>query len=51
MSPLCAPMADHPEIVERLERLAATMRSELGDGLQKKKGTEVRPAGRFADSK
>jgi len=44
-------IADHPEIVKRLERLAATMRFELGDALQKKKGTEVRPAGRLADSK
>jgi len=44
-------IADHPEIVERLERLAGAMRSELGDTLQKKKGVEVRPAGSLVDSK
>jgi len=44
-------IADHPEIVERLERLADSMRSQLGDALQKKKGPEIRPAERFAVSK
>ena len=44
-------IADHTEIVERLDRLADSMRSQLGDALQKKKGPEIRPAGRIAVSK
>ncbi len=39
-------IADHPEIVDRLNRLADTMRSDLGDALQDKKGSGVRPAER-----
>ena len=44
-------IADHPDVVDRLKRLATEMRSELGDALQKIKGAEVRPAGRLAVSK
>ncbi|WP_395735542.1 sulfatase [Prosthecobacter sp.] len=36
---------DHPEIVERLQKLAEPMRRELGDALQKVKGAENRPLG------
>ncbi len=36
---------DHPEIVERLQKLADPTRKELGDTLLKVKGTENRPLG------
>lgn len=36
---------EHPEIVERLTKLAETTRQELGDALQGVKGTENRPLG------
>lgn len=36
---------EHPEIVERLRKLAEPVRQELGDSLQKVKGTENRPLG------
>ncbi|MGV3658608.1 MAG: sulfatase [Prosthecobacter sp.] len=36
---------DHPEVVERLKRLAEPVRKELGDALTKVKGTENRPLG------
>lgn len=36
---------EHPEIVERLMKLAEPMRKELGDDLLKVKGTENRPLG------
>ncbi len=36
---------DHPEIVERLKKLAEPTRLELGDALQKIKGAENRPLG------
>lgn len=36
---------DHPEIVERLQKLAEPTRKELGDTLLKVKGTENRPLG------
>ena len=36
--------ADHPEVVARLERLAATARDELGDSLTQRVGSGVRPA-------
>ncbi len=36
---------EHPEIVERLKKLAEPMRKELGDTLQQVKGTENRPLG------
>jgi arylsulfatase A-like enzyme len=36
---------EHPEIVERLKKLAETTRQELGDALQGVKGTENRPLG------
>jgi arylsulfatase len=37
--------AAHPEVVERLKRLAGPFRAQLGDSLQGVKGAEVRPAG------
>jgi arylsulfatase A-like enzyme len=39
--------AEHPEVVERLEKYAEEIREELGDKLQKRKGNAVRPAGRL----
>ena len=36
---------EHPEIVERLTKLAEPARKELGDDLRKVKGTENRPLG------
>lgn len=36
---------DHPEVVERLQKLAEPTRQELGDALLKIKGTENRPLG------
>lgn len=36
---------EHPEIVERLKKLAEPTRQELGDTLQQIKGTENRPLG------
>ncbi|MCA9223809.1 MAG: sulfatase [Planctomycetales bacterium] len=39
--------ADHPEVVERLEKLAARMRVELGDSRTKTPGTAIRPAGKL----
>ena len=36
------------EIVQRLTEYAETMRSELGDTLQQRKGTALRPAGQLA---
>jgi arylsulfatase A-like enzyme len=35
----------HPEVVERLSQLAATIRRELGDELTATKGSEIRAAG------
>lgn len=37
--------AAHPEVVERLKKLAGPFRAQLGDSLQGMKGAEVRPAG------
>ena len=39
--------AMHPEIVERLSRMADSMRRDLGDRLQSVKGSEVRPFDQF----
>uniref|UniRef100_UPI00378483B6 sulfatase n=1 Tax=Prosthecobacter sp. TaxID=1965333 RepID=UPI00378483B6 len=36
---------EHPEVVERLQKLTEPMRKELGDALTKVKGTENRPLG------
>lgn len=36
---------EHPEVVERLQKLADPVRNELGDALQNMKGTENRPLG------
>lgn len=38
---------EHPEIVERLKRLADEARKELGDTLTKVKGQGIRPAGKL----
>ena len=38
--------AAHPDIVERLKKLAEPFRQKLGDSLTKTVGTEVRPLGR-----
>jgi arylsulfatase A len=38
--------AEHPEIVARLEREAEKARAALGDTLTRRKGSEVRPAGK-----
>jgi arylsulfatase len=38
--------AQHPEVVEKLQKLAAGMRGDLGDALTKTKATGARPVGR-----
>jgi arylsulfatase A-like enzyme len=38
--------AQHPEIVEKLQKLATGMRGDLGDALTKTKATGARPVGR-----
>ena len=38
--------AEHPEIVARLTAAAERARAELGDGLTKREGSGVRPAGK-----
>jgi arylsulfatase A-like enzyme len=38
--------ADHPEVMERLMKYAEEIRDDLGDRLQKKKGSGIRAAGR-----
>ncbi len=42
--------AEHPEVVARLQALAAKARVELGDGITKTRGTKARPIGRFGDT-
>ena len=37
----------HPEVVERLRRLAEEARKELGDAAKDRTGSGVRPAGRL----
>ncbi len=37
----------HADVVERLKKLAEKARHQLGDGLTKRKGSEVRPAGKL----
>ena len=39
----------HPEVVERIKRLADRMRAELGDSATKQKGSGVRPAGQLEE--
>jgi arylsulfatase A len=39
--------AQHPDIVERLQRLADAMRQDLGDSMKKMDGTGRRPSGRI----
>lgn len=41
--------AEHPEIVEQLQRLADQARDDLGDSATARKGKNVRPAGQLAD--
>ena len=41
--------AAHPDIVARLQALAAPMREELGDALNKVNGTAGRPLGRATE--
>lgn len=43
-------MAQHGDIVERLEKLAEKARLELGDGLTKRIGQEIRPAGTLSEN-
>jgi len=38
--------AQHPDVVQRLQNLAATMRTDLGDALTKTKPSGARPVGR-----
>jgi hypothetical protein len=38
--------AEHPEVVERLKKLAEPLRLELGDALTKTPAEAVRPLGR-----
>ncbi|GAA4422602.1 sulfatase [Bremerella cremea] len=40
-------LADHPQVVEQLEKLADGIRQKLGDSHRKIKGTENRPVGRI----
>jgi len=39
--------AANPDVVEKLKKLADKIRTELGDGLTKVSGTELRPAGKL----
>lgn len=41
--------AQHPDVVERLQRAAQAFRADLGDALTKTEGAGVRPAGRLGD--
>lgn len=41
--------AEHRDVVQQLERLAERARAELGDSLQKRVGSAVRPAGSVED--
>ena len=41
--------AKHPEIVERLSQWAERAREDLGDSIQKRTGSGVRPAGKLND--
>lgn len=43
--------ARHPDIVEELKKLAEKARTELGDALTNRKGTEVREPGRLGPAK
>jgi arylsulfatase A len=40
----------HPDVVKRLEELAAECREDLGDSQTKREGKNVRPPGMIADS-
>ncbi len=42
-------VADHPDVVERLEALAERARETLGDARTEREGAEVRPIGRVDD--
>ena len=40
---------DHPQVVKQLMTAAETARADLGDSLQKRKGSGIRPAGKMTD--
>ena len=42
--------AEHPEIVEQLEKVAQAMRVQLGDSLTKTRGMEIRAVGKLKES-
>jgi arylsulfatase A-like enzyme len=42
-------LADHPEVVARLEAHAESARTSLGDALQDQTGKDIRPIGRVAE--
>ncbi|MCX7826913.1 MAG: sulfatase [Verrucomicrobiae bacterium] len=44
-------IADHPDIVKRLEAFAEKMRADLGDTLTKRKGSGVREPGRLTEGR
>jgi hypothetical protein len=39
--------AQHPDVVERLLKLAEEARADLGDSLTKRQGANVRPCGKW----
>lgn len=41
----------HPDVVQRLARLAEPIRAELGDSLSGVVGTAIRPAGNVAEDR
>ena len=41
----------HPDVVQRLARLAEPIRAELGDSLMGVVGTAIRPAGNVAEDR
>ncbi|MEC8862192.1 MAG: arylsulfatase, partial [Planctomycetota bacterium] len=42
--------AQNPEIVQRLQKMAQTMRDQLGDSLTQSTGKEIRPSGKIGKS-
>ena len=42
---------EHPDVVERIKKLADGMRKDLGDSATKEKGSGRREPGRIADAK
>ena len=41
---------EHPEVVKQLQAFAEKARAELGDSLQKRKGSGIREPGRLTDA-